>query len=1060
MERRFLIATILLTAFRLYAATPVRVAIIDRMGEAPLEALLVTALSKTEGIELVERTEINRILDERQLSDFTGTEKFSKLGELLHADGLLVIESIPVSGKEPVATARLVSVKSGACVLATLLPQKDGEIFKNEPEAWAELMARDVARLAGKLMVTRENAVPISVLNIRATLRSRENSALELSVTKLLEARLASVANVILLERRQLGGIQFERGLDATDVPPLSNSVIVVDGSFTAGGQPDGSVEATIRLRQKEGAPIVATTVQGKMSDAPALAESIAAVLLEAIKQKSPAVAWDREKEAAVYFDEGVWAWRAGEYGTAKEALEAARALGDRSPDVAALETWLFCEEAWPSYIPVESRHLMNPISAQLPSPEKQNEAFLEAFAALKEFEDAGGVLTKLELDMDPTRGLDDKRLRGELFDRGSEFLYRNDRANQPVNAEPLRQCVRSIAGIKDQAPGDPETAMANSTAEVRDSAELIAFYEKLLRADRGRGRTLLLFPRSAEDALGVRFQNDPKALWAWNDLLTRLCSDPDPATRLRGMLIRAGKAKTPEQIADYRNFLLELGRQGASLYEAGQLGAFLNGDGNRRGFEEERSELLRTLCDTLPGYEWGLNWLVNLKVPDDQREKTWDAYLKYQDRCRKNKRGGNFGQLTSVLLLHNPGWNPKHDEAVPDNALLVHLFWDPYHIPGRDPVPVNFFDIETFGAEAWVVGYLGSKKFEIYNVKLPDFQTSVVDVGGIYLGNSTLTITPDALWTISFESKGTGDVGKKFIARHDRLTGENQRWPIPAGQALDVVNGRVFVWYNDKVNGAGLAELNLKSGEFKLIVSAMRNPPETPFDEREEWNPEGVIPGHGNDLYVAVGKPDNGLFELGGNWKKMIPIHRVKTLRYDGCYLLTSEIGEAIYIDPNKTGMEFWLAGPKNSTKTQAKAKWISWSEIKEPLFNMAFRPGELFILEQDETGARRLHCWFDGGPREGVFVPLVFHFPVAEKDFITSLGNRFRITNGIISIDSVIDPERAVFPLKLRATDKGLILAAAGHGFWFIPNDELHAAIAKADKVLDVAKPESKNP
>ncbi|MGB8353403.1 MAG: hypothetical protein WCD79_05910, partial [Chthoniobacteraceae bacterium] len=1029
-------------------------------GQPSLEALLVTALSKTEGIELVERTEINRIVDEKRLADFTETGKFASLGGLIRADGVLIIESIPVPGKEPVATARLVSVKSGACLLATLLPQKDGETFKDEPDAWAGLMARDVARLAGKLMVSRESAVPLSVLNIRATLRSRENSALELSVTKLLEARLASVENVILLERRQLRGIQFERRLDATDVPPLSNSVIVVDGSFTDGGQPDGPVEVKIRLRQKERAPIAAATVKGKMSDAPALADTVADTVLEAIKQKPPAAAWDREKEAAVFFDEGVWAWRAGEYEAAVEALEAARALGDQSPDIAALETWLFCEEAWPSHIPVESRHLVNPISAQLPPPEKQNEAFLEAFASLKEFEEAGETLTKLKLDMEPTRGLDEKHLRGQLFDRGSEFLYRNDHATQPINAEPLRQCVRSIAGMKGQAPGDPETAMANSTAVVCDSVELIAFYEKLLRAGRGRGKMLLLFPRSTEDALGVRFQNDPKAVWAWNDLLTRLCSDPDPATRLRGLLIRAGKARTPEQIADYRSFLLELGRQGASLYEAGQLGIFLNGDGNRRGFEEERGELLRTLCDTLPGYEWGLNWLVNLKVPDDLREKTWEAYLKYQDRCRENKRGGDFGQLTGVLLFHNPGWSPKHEEPAPDNALSVHLFWNPYHLPGKEPAPVNFFDIVTLGPEVWAVAYLGPKKYQIYDVKLPDFQTSVVDMEGIDLGNSKLTVTQDALWILSSESNGRDNPRQKIITRHDRLTGENQRWPIPAGQALDVVNGRLFVWYNDKVNGAGLAELNLKSGEFKLIVSAMRNPPETPFDEREEWNPEGVIPRHGNDLYVAMGKPDNGLFELGGNWKKIIPIHMVKALRYNGCYLLTSEIGEAVYIDPNKTGKEFWLAGPKNSTKTQAKAKWITWSEIKEPLFNMAFRPGELFILEQDETGAHRLHCWFDGGPREGVFVPLVFHFPNAEKEFLASMGSRFRITNGIISLDSIIDPERAVFPLKLRATDKGLILAAVSHGFWFIPNDELHAAIAKADKVLNVAKSESKNP
>lgn len=1060
------------------AAEAARIAIIDTDPHGDLEPLLVAELSKTTGVELVERTEINRVVDEKRLSDLAGNGKFAGLGSLIRADGLLVIESIPAPGKSPVLTVRLISVKTGACLLATLPPESSSGNSKQFAQLWAVWLARDVARMAPKLLVTRENGIFISVLNIRASLLSPENSGIESSVTRLLESRLASVANVILLERRRLGDVQFERGLDATDLPSLANSTVIVDGAFVNEGQRDQPIEISLRVRQQSGTPLASTTVRGKPSDVPALAESVTTSVLGVLKQPPPNPAWDRKREACEFFDEAVWAWRAGAFATAREALAAARSLGDHSPDLAALEAWLFREQAWPMGY---GDRLFVPERFRSPANE-QMEAFVRAFSSLREFESSGGKLTRFKFET----GLD-LTLHISLVETASMFLRANDESSHPTNADPLREIVREAGGMGSEEIRMPDglgVAARYCSAWARNSDELIAYYERLLRTppktDLGRsrmlhqyqGKILRGFPRSLDEALGSRFRNDPNAVLAWKKMLERLCADP--ATRLRALMARAGTAETEAQATDYREFLLELGRQGADLAASNQLGQFLHairsekllaegfledrkkgGNSFHARFSREHTELFQTLCKTLPRFDDNFSALVSdLTMPEDLRQATWDAYCAYQDRCTQIRPNSRFSEITSLLLSANPGFQPTVVNS--PERLLVHRFWHPYHLPSWQWDMLQLCKVVTSDGDVWILaqGIVDQRKRAmngIFHVKLPNFESTLLQPPGVYL-NSDIVVTPDALWMICVE----GYPNKYFITRHDRQTGMNSRWPAPRRGRLSVANGRVFISFKDQGSDSGLQELDPKSGQWRLVISMRRNPPQSPLDDLPQWDPGEVIAGPGAKLYVAAAKSnsDRSLYELGNAWEKWCPAwSRDKTLLHYNQSSLIYGTGGVVFIDPEKTKPDWWVAGPAPSPEEQGKAPWKAPRYIRDIDRCVAFRPGELFVLERDAKASYGLRCWLEGGPQEGVLVPLQFQFSAAEKEFLEPMKAKFVDISLVrdIGLDNLINPDTMSASLRLHSTRDGLILSHIAHGFWFIPNDELRAAIQKARKAVD---------
>ena len=91
---------------------PVRLALVAETGEASAASDVLTAqLSSNQKVQLLERNEIEKVYREQGLS--AGNKDYLKLGQVLGADGLLLVDVVRIPQATNL-TARLTAVKPGA----------------------------------------------------------------------------------------------------------------------------------------------------------------------------------------------------------------------------------------------------------------------------------------------------------------------------------------------------------------------------------------------------------------------------------------------------------------------------------------------------------------------------------------------------------------------------------------------------------------------------------------------------------------------------------------------------------------------------------------------------------------------------------------------------------------------------------------------------------------------------------------------------------------------------------------------------------------------------------
>jgi hypothetical protein len=120
--------------------------------------LLTVELSQKEQITLLERTEIDRVFREQGLS--AANKDYLKLGQLLGADGLLLLESVK-EGTNQFLSLRLVAVKPGVVIGSMRTP-----LSGTSATDWERVVNR-FNPLFPKLGVLVKDAIPISVVNLQ-----------------------------------------------------------------------------------------------------------------------------------------------------------------------------------------------------------------------------------------------------------------------------------------------------------------------------------------------------------------------------------------------------------------------------------------------------------------------------------------------------------------------------------------------------------------------------------------------------------------------------------------------------------------------------------------------------------------------------------------------------------------------------------------------------------------------------------------------------------------------------------------------------------------------------
>jgi hypothetical protein len=282
--------------------------------------VLTAVVSSDSTLTLLERNEIGRILTEQRLSaGGLASKDYARIGGLLKADGLVFLETATVNSL-PVLTVRVVAAGPGVVVGASF--------DKNPPEdlhKWAREIADRLHVLAPKLSVAAGEAVPISVLNLRSTLPTRAARDLERELTTLLIHRLANEPRLFVLERAQMDKLNFEKFFTEGSPQDFWASSYVVDGEIE--GTSTNTLSVKLRL-ERHGQGPQALQVEGRASDLPGLAESLAKRLLQQLGQDSLVTAWQPREEGQRFYAEAKSAFDAGLLEVSLPAAEASQILG------------------------------------------------------------------------------------------------------------------------------------------------------------------------------------------------------------------------------------------------------------------------------------------------------------------------------------------------------------------------------------------------------------------------------------------------------------------------------------------------------------------------------------------------------------------------------------------------------------------------------------------------------------------------------------------------------------------------------------------------------------
>jgi hypothetical protein len=311
-------------------STPFRLALVAAdSAPAAVADLLMVELSHQRGVQLLERAEISRIFREQQLS--TAGPDMLKLGKLLGADGLLVLESGP-EGTNQLARARLIAVKPGVVIADERVP------FPKDHEAESvKTLVSQLQPMFSKLAVKPGDAVPLSVLNLRAAVRAPGDQSLEHELTLLLIHRLTRERDFFVLERRRLGDVLFEKALQPDDASPFWTGRYLLDGSFEQDGSAPDAITLHIRLVSPQGGVTNALQVTGSRMNLNALVEKLVGQVLAALKKDSGPGSWQPLAEAEQFAAEARWALRWRLLPEAQAAVESAWALGKQDKDTAIL---------------------------------------------------------------------------------------------------------------------------------------------------------------------------------------------------------------------------------------------------------------------------------------------------------------------------------------------------------------------------------------------------------------------------------------------------------------------------------------------------------------------------------------------------------------------------------------------------------------------------------------------------------------------------------------------------------------------------------------------------
>ncbi len=320
-----LAAGMVLMPFGVAGAAPVRVALVGTHGAGVaggVVALAEAQLSARDGLEVLDRQHVDRVLKEQKLAvgglvDAAGAVK---AGQLLSVDLFVVIEQSE-DGKDTLG-----------CVIYDAgngLRLRDAALVAKELEGVVEEVVSAVDRAVARRAAGLKGLRTLSVVGVRNADLPQSLDGTCASLGMLLERELARGGDVALLERKRLSWLQQERGLAATEAEQkLLASMVLVDVEFSRHAN---GVRAAINLIDSKGVALHRATAESKSLDV-----SLLAPLADAVRkplQVAPAsTPTDSVRESRRFLREARLNWSFKLEEPAVAAAESALLLDPGSP--------------------------------------------------------------------------------------------------------------------------------------------------------------------------------------------------------------------------------------------------------------------------------------------------------------------------------------------------------------------------------------------------------------------------------------------------------------------------------------------------------------------------------------------------------------------------------------------------------------------------------------------------------------------------------------------------------------------------------------------------------
>lgn len=303
-------------------------------------AILLAEFSAGTFAEFVEREGIDAILQETNLAISMGSDAL-RVGQLVGADGILFLEEV-AEGEQRLLATHLIATRPGVVLDVVRVPwdiaQKPG---------WSEPVGARLRPHLSKLKLPEKEAIPLSMVGLRSAIDASSSLEVERELTLLLENRLATEPDVLLLERKRMDALMFEKHLLPDEEEFWAGSYLI-EGSIDAEGYDRDRITVQTRLTSPRGRAAVPLEVEGARENLPTVADLLARKILERIKGQPPTTDWQIEEEAERFHEDAVWSLRWGIIDAARAAAESSWALGKRDMETALARLRSYTETTWP----------------------------------------------------------------------------------------------------------------------------------------------------------------------------------------------------------------------------------------------------------------------------------------------------------------------------------------------------------------------------------------------------------------------------------------------------------------------------------------------------------------------------------------------------------------------------------------------------------------------------------------------------------------------------------------------------------------------------------------